>query len=252
VSALLATAQTVKASIDALGEGAATARSQCEGHMVATKALAETAEVAQDRVASYETKLAEFAQSAADRLKTIDALLLGATNAGLASAFDARSKTFRAPEKLWQGVFVGSLATLLALAVAETIARSGRIPEYSELGRVLLLRLPLLIPLVWLAIHAARQAALAKLMEEEYAFKATISTSFEGYRREFAAITTGLPENAPLTRLCNDTLRTIGSPPGHVYEKHRMDPTPATVAAEIVTPVVDAVSKVIAERLPKA
>jgi len=251
VSALLVSAQGVKANIDAIGESIAAVRGHCDAHMAATKRLADTAEAVEAGIASYESKLAEFAQSAADRLKTIDALLLGATNAGLASAFDKRSKTFKLPEKIWQSVFVGSLVVLLALAVVEAVSHGGRIPEYSELGRMLLLRLPFLGPLVWLAIFSARQASLAKRMEEEYAFKATISTSFEGYRRELAAISNGLPESAPLARLCNDTLRTIGAPPGQIYENHRMDPTPATAAAEIVAPIVDGVSKALADRLPK-
>jgi hypothetical protein len=86
-------------------------------------------------------------------------------------------------------------------------------------------------------------------MEEEYAFKATISTSFEGYRRQMAEVGE-LSERSPLALLCTGTIRTIGAPPGQVYEKQRMDPTPGTAAAEIIAPVADGVSKAVASRIP--
>ena len=65
-----------------------------------------------------------------------------------------------------------------------------------------------------------------------------------------AQISKDLSETSPLARLCNETLRTIGAPPGLVYEKHRMAPTPGTAAAELVTPIVEGISKVLAEKLP--
>jgi len=111
-------------------------------------------------------------------------------------------------------------------------------------------RLPFLIPLVWLAIHSARQSSFATRMEEEYAFKATISTSFEGYRRQMAELSRDLAPNSPLARLCADTLTTISTPPGLVYDKHRMDPTPGTAASDMVKPLVEGVSKLLGAKLP--
>ncbi len=249
VTSLHVAAQATKSNIDALGEAVSAIRNQADAHLVATKRLADIAERVDASVTLYENRLAELQQAASDRLKQIEDLLLGATNAGLAHAFDKRSKTFVWPERIWQSLFFASIIGLLGLA-GLTVHNGDGIPQYSELARMLLQRLPFLVPLVWLAIHAARQASLAKRMEEEYAFKATISTSFEGYRRELAEISKDLPDASPLARLCNETLRTIGAPPGHVYEKHRMDPTPGTAVAELVSPVTTAVSKVIAEKLP--
>ncbi|MBX9738021.1 MAG: hypothetical protein K2X32_13955, partial [Phycisphaerales bacterium] len=102
----------------------------------------------------------------------------------------------------------------------------------------------------WLAIHAARQASLAKRMEEAYAFKAAISTSFEGYRRQMAEVSKDLTPGSPLARLSTDTLANIMMPPDGIYDKHRMDPTPGTAAAEIITPIVDGVSKALTAKLP--
>jgi hypothetical protein len=250
LTGLLTAAQTTRASIDANGEAISTLRTQSDRNAEVTKRLAETAEATEGRIKVSESSLDELRQTAATHLRTIENLLLGATNAGLAHAFDKRSKTFQRPERFWTAVFFGSLGALLAVAVVEALSQSGHhIPEYSELARLLLNRLPFFVPLVWLAIYASRQAALAKRMEEEYAFKATISTSFEGYRRQMAEVGE-LSERSPLALLCTGTIRTIGAPPGQVYEKQRMDPTPGTAAAEIIAPVADGVSKAVASRIP--
>jgi uncharacterized coiled-coil DUF342 family protein len=251
VNAIYAAAQTSKANIDSLAEAITTSRDQCDKHMIATKRLAETADGLDASIKKSQAQLAQLEHEAADRLKTIDDLLLGATNAGLATAFEKRGRGFKRPEMMWQLVFVGSLVALFGMAIWETAGGLAKVPDYSELARMLLQRLPFVVPIIWLAIHSARQAALAKRMEEEYAFKATISTSFEGYRRQMAEISKDLSETSPLARLCNDTLRTIGAPPGKVYEKHRMDPTPGTAAAEFVAPVVEGVTKALAPKLPK-
>lgn len=159
---------------------------------------------------------------------------------------------FKAPETFWQRVFIGSLIGLLGLAVwhAYAYGNLSQPPDWQQLARMMLFKLPFLIPLVWLAIHAARQASFAKRMEEEYAFKATTSMSFEGYRRQMKDVGADLVTNSPLAQLCNNTLQTIAAPPGKVYEKSKMDPTPGTAAAEIVGPVVEGVSKALASKLP--
>lgn len=252
LNALYTAAQTVKASADSNAEATAAARAAAEGHAVTTKRLAEIAEATEAKVAQYQAQLTEVQAAADAQRKIIDELLLGATNAGLASAFDKRSKTFKRPEMIWQWVFIGSLAGLLALAVYEAWAfgAASKAPEWQELARMLLHRAPFLVPLVWLAIHAARQASLAKRMEEAYAFKAAISTSFEGYRRQMAEVSKDLTPGSPLARLSTDTLANIMMPPDGIYDKHRMDPTPGTAAAEIITPIVDGVSKALTAKLP--
>jgi hypothetical protein len=223
-----------------------------EGHAETTKRLAETAESIQTRITQYETRLTALHEESEKQCKIIEGLLLGATNAGLASAFDKRSKMFQSPGRVWSLVFIGSLAGLLILAIwqAWAFGSMAQPPDWQQLVRMLIFKIPFLVPLVWLAIHASRHAAYAKRMEEEYAFKATSSMSFEGYRRQMADVSKDLAPNSPLAQLCSDTLEIIAAPPGRVYDKHKMAPTPGTVAAEIVRPVVDEVSKVISAKLP--
>jgi hypothetical protein len=250
LTALHTTAQQVVVSAQGLAEDSAAVRASVEEDSQATKRLAQIAAETEARIAKYEARLAELDTASASQGRVIDELLLGATNAGLATAFDKRGQTFKKPAKNWQAVFVLALAGLLALAIVEALVfGASATPGWTELARMAVHRLPFLIPLVWLAIHAARQAALAMRMEEEYGYKATISTSFEGYRRQMAEVGKDLTLDSPLARLCGDTLRTLSKPPSDVYDKHRMDPNLGTEAAEKLVPLLEEVSKV-ASRIP--
>jgi hypothetical protein len=249
LSEIQASAQSIQAAMDAQQSACTAAREGVEEHAQTVKRLAQVADATEDRLHGFESRLGHLYESAERHSKVIDELLLGATNAGLASAFDVRSKMFKAPQRLWQTIFLGSLLSLLMLAAIEAwLFRTGsNSPDWQVLGRMFLHRLPFLLPLVWLAIHAARQASLAMRMEEEYAFKATISTSFEGYRRQMAEVSGGLTQDSPLARLCADTLATIPAPPGQVYDKNRMDPTPGTATADSIGPIVEGLKSVAAK-----
>lgn len=250
LTALHATAQQVVSSSQGLAEESAAARASVEEDSQATTRLAHIAAETEARIAKYEARLAELDAASAKQGKVIDELLLGATNAGLASAFDKRSQTFKRPARTWQYTFVGALGGLLVLAFAEArVGTSGQILSWTELARMAVHRLPFMLPLIWLAIHAARQASLAMRMEEEYGFKATVSTSFEGYRRQMAEVGGDLALESPLARLCTDTLRTLSKPPADVYDKHRMDPNPGSEAAEKVLPILEELAKV-ANKIP--
>lgn len=147
IAALAAIMQAAKATSDGNVEATASARAAAERHATATARLAELATSIEARVADYEAKLTEMQATAEAQRRTIDELLLGATNAGLASAFDARAKSFKRPERAWMRAFLGSLLGLLVLAFIEawTFGAAARSPDWQELGRMSLHRLPFLI-----------------------------------------------------------------------------------------------------------
>lgn len=231
-AAVLATKEKVDSDAGIVGN----TRAGVEGHAVATKRLVDLAEATEKRVRDYEAKFTAMQQAACEQQTLIDSILAGATNASLGGAYDKRSKTFKSPVMFWQCMFFVAIAGLLVFAFREVwfIEVLVKAPNWEELARMLLHRVPIIGPLIWLAIYAARQASFAKRMEEEYAFKATTSMSFEGYRRQMAEVGNGLTADSPLAQLCNSTIRTIAAPPGNVYNKQRMDPTPGTALAEFI------------------
>lgn len=248
INQLHTAASVSKANAESASEAVTKLRLQCEADSAVTKKLAELAQLTEQKVAAYETHLAELEKVAADRLKVIEALLPGATSAGLASAFNDRRAYFTQPQIIWQCFFVTSILSLLGLAFWEL----SHFPEsnnpasdlsWDRLLVSLLRRLPIALPLIWLAIHSAHKAALAQRVEEDYAFKETVSRAFEGYRREMAELGEKAVPNSVLLRLCEGVLSVITDPPGRIYEKHKLNTTPLEQFADSVGPIGDGVAK---------
>jgi hypothetical protein len=82
---------------------------------------------------------------------------------------------------------------------------------------------------------------LAKRLEEDYGYKSAIASSFQGFQQQMRDIGATAAPNSPLGKLCDDTLSTLASPPGRIYEKHGLTVTPTTEIAAIARATVDAV-----------
>lgn len=231
---------TLKEAADANSVAIEDAKNRALGHTATLKGLAAQAEAVDTRISGYEARLAEFDQRAAAQLETITRLLPGATSAGLASAFDMRRQSFLKPGTRWQWLFVGSIASLVLLAVSGFwgLSKGDEVPSYDEILSMWLVRLPIAAALIWLALHASRESALAKRLEEDYGFKAAMAASFQGFQEQMADIGETAGADSPLRKLCEDTLATIASPPGRIYEKHSLTATPASEMAKTMRDAV--------------
>ena len=218
----------------------ATARDNARSNSEISKALAEKADAVEAKIAAYEARLAEFEKQSSTQLETIIGLLPGATAAGLAHAFDDRRKTFLKPSTNWQWLFVGSVIALVVLAATGlwSVYKNGVLLGWDDLARLWLARLPIAAALVWLALHASRESSLAKRLEEDYGYKAAIAASFLGFQKQMADIESNVSEGSPLSKLCADTLATIGSPPGRIYDKHHLTVTPTSELAKVAAQVI--------------
>jgi small-conductance mechanosensitive channel len=257
---LLTEIRTTKGSVETEATTVTDFRKSAEESATLAKGLADKSATIETRIAQYETRLAELDTECADRLEKVENILRGATSAGLAHAFDQRRQTFLKPHGLWQWVFIGSLVLLVILALNGlwTVYHFDTAPQWDELVRMWLSRIPLVGALVWLAMHASREAALAKRMEEDYGYKLAIATCFEGFRKEMTAIDVSMNSDSALAKLCADTLTTMATPPGRIYDKHSLAATPidelkdltkaATEAAKsainATTPLVEAAAKI--------
>ena len=234
VAELLSNVRSLKAVAET---EASTAQQQSEAATVAAnvaRGLANVAGTTEKRIADYEGRLNELIELAQERLETITDLLPGATAAGLAHAFDDRRKTFLKPSTRWQWLFVSSVGVIVALAASGLwhVYQSGQPLTWDELARLWVARLPIAGALIWLALHSSREAALAKRLEEDYGYKAAIATSFLGFQKQMTEIGKDAGEGSPLAQLCADTLSTIASPPGRIYDKHKLTVTPSGEAAD--------------------
>ena len=240
--AVLAETRTTKGSVESDVATIMAARKSAEESTALTKNLADKATTVEERIAEYEKRLAEFEKQCATRLKDIENLLPGATAAGLASSFNNRRITFLKPHSRWQWLFVGSVLAIVGLAISGLwhVYNTGMPPTYDELLRLWLSRLPVAGALVWLAIHASRESALAKRLEEDYGYKAAIASCLMGFQQQISEVGKDAASNASLATLLDNTLKTISAPPGRIYDKHELAVSPTaelTVAAKAVAEV---------------
>lgn len=225
---LLTNIRTTKGSAETDTAAIMSALETATGSAAQTKVLADKAATVEERIAAYEKRLAELEAQCATQLQTITGLLPGATSAGLAHAWDERRQSFLNPSKRWQWLFVGSVCLIVLLAAQGLwhAYQTGITMTYDELLRLWLSRLPVAGALVWLAMYASRESALAKRLEEDYGYKSAIASTFLGFHGQMSEIGTAAASNLPLAKLCEDTLTTIASPPGRIYDKHRLTVSP--------------------------
>lgn len=236
----LAAIQTTKATVDSDATTIAAAKKTAQESATTSKSLADKAATVETQIKEYEKRLAGFEEQCVAQLAKIETLLRGATSAGLAHAFDERRQKFQKPQNRWQIVFVSSLAAIVLLALSGLIQVyfADKVPTYDELIRLWLARLPIAAALLWLALHSSREAALAKRLEEDYGYKSAIASCFEGFRKQMAEISKDFAATSPLAKLCSDTLTTIATPPGRIYDKHKLTVSPAGELTEVAKAVV--------------
>lgn len=242
----LTAVQTTKATVDSDATTIASAKTTAVDSAALAKSLADKAATVEAQITEYEKRLAGFEEQCVAQLTKIETLLRGATSAGLAHAFDERRQKFQKPQNRWQIVFVSSLAAIVVLALSGLIQvhYMDKVPGYDELVRLWLVRLPIAAALIWLALHSSQEAALAKRLEEDYGYKSAIASCFEGFRKQMAEISKDVAATSPLAKLCGDTLTTIATPPGRIYDKHKLTVSPSGEMAEAAKAVVAAATAV--------
>jgi len=204
----------------------------------------------------HETRVAALTKELELLLMRVDKLLPGAASASLASSFNAQKQRFAEPQKRWLLTFIGCIAGLVIVALPSFLAALG-FPMWghsenatpTEIWRGLMLRIPIVIPLVWLAIYAGRYYMLSLRLEEEYAYKEAVSTAFEGYKREMKDIDAGDAANpSPLTKLCTNILAAIAERPGRIYEGKHDDITILNESQGVAQELTELAKKKIATR----
>lgn len=117
----------------------------------------------------------------------IESLLKDATNASLASSYEKSKESYRNSIISWNIAFMFSMFGILGVAIWAFVEVADRLEPLVVLGAILV-RLPLYIPLTWLAIFATRRRNEIKRLQEEYKHKETLARSFLGFKEQIDKI----------------------------------------------------------------
>jgi len=209
-----------------------------------------------DEIATgHEVRVAELSKELTELINRVENLLPGATSAGLASSFSAQKSRFARPQSRWLSTFIICMVLLTVIALPSFLAAVGvnwfghAQDSWDGTLRSLIMRLPILFPLIWLAILAGRNYMLSLRLEEDYAYKEAISTAFEGYKREMEKIVVvdgAVPP--PITTLCTNVLRAIAERPGRIYEGKQQDMNLMTEAQGAAEKVKDIAKRQVSSK----
>ncbi|MEW5664934.1 hypothetical protein AB1288_01175 [Pseudomonas putida] len=126
---------------------------------------------------------------------SIEALLPGATSAGLASAYKTLKDYFSTPIQRYTVAFYSSMAALLigglflvtdSLSLWPPSITFIKATDWQEIIRNLLMRSPIVLPVIWLAIFSATRRSQYERLQQEYAHKEAFAASYESYKKQLS------------------------------------------------------------------
>lgn len=149
-------------------------------------------------------------------LKQMQDKLTTSTGIGLAHAFSNRSNELKIASRWWTGGFILALISTFWIAFIRFNDLKVAISQDSPISYVIIQIIISLISLsapVWFAIISSKQIQKLFTLSEDYAYKATISASYEGYRQEAYDVDSELVKKlltTALTKVDEAPLRLVG------------------------------------------
>lgn len=123
----------------------------------------------------------------------IESLLPGATSAGLASAYRSLKDSFDAPISNYTKYFYWSLGLIaigtILLAIEQVslwppTVTFATVKDWDEILRGVVGKAGYIIPMVWLALFSATRRSQYERLQQEYAHKEALASSYESYKKQ--------------------------------------------------------------------
>ncbi len=121
-------------------------------------------------------------------MNSADQALSSATSAGLAKEFNNKRQSLDNCRNFWIGALIVSLALAVFAAICRTNSMQNILSQSEHLGTSILLANYFVSAIcigapIWFAWFSTKQVSYYFRLSEDYAFKAAISASYEGFRR---------------------------------------------------------------------
>lgn len=171
-------------------------------------------------------------------IKEIESLLPGATSAGLATAYHDLKESFEAPIKTYTHMFYWSLSGIFICALILITHKIGGTPfiefvDVSDPMKIfnnLMYKLPILLPLLWLAIFASKRRSEDRRLQQEYAHKEAIAKSYQSFKKQIEAL--GAKDDDLTRRLLETAILAIAFNASTTLDKKHGDKFPLQEAVE--------------------
>lgn len=133
----------------------------------------------------------------------IEKLLPGANSAGLAKAYSDMKKKFETPISNYTRIFYLSIFLLLSFSIFFAVNRISFFPfsmelvspkNWDEMIRIFISRVPIIAPIVWLAVFAGTRRNQYERLYQEYAHKEALASSYMSYKYQIESLQSGSDE----------------------------------------------------------
>lgn len=231
VQELLAQQKRMQSFIQEYISGSSTVTEDKDGNDITTiikskKQLVDELHLSfEEHIKNEEGKISDY-QSAFEQYETskkeeIEGLLKAATNASLASSFETLKGEIKTLKEGSEKSFKWALIFIVSAILLPYIPTLNEFMFTSDNLYLNLLKRALLTgPFIWWAFHQSRKANQYFRLEQEYAHKAVVSRSFEGYKSQVLELyKDSVDSNAMLQRLLSGSIDTITKNPADVLDK---------------------------------
>lgn len=182
-------------------------------------------------------ELDEFKKQQQERYKElnkqIETLLPGATSAGLSSAYnEMRNKFSKSAERYSLGFYVSLVVLLVTVYCTRGIFLMENIPLEKGLGMSLLVllgnfavKLPFIIPVLWLVIFVSKRRSEAERLTQEYAHKESLAKSYDSYKQQIEKLANDNQKEL-LPVLMENMIKAIALNPAETLDKKHQSDSP--------------------------
>lgn len=208
-------------------------------------AIAETSgkssQLAED-LARLQDGTSSLAAKAQEQQALITALLPKGASAGLASAFAIRVEQLEITKRLWMSAFALAIVGLSGIAIwvlnLDTDANT-------PLWLLILQRIPLAAPLVWLGWFSAVQYGNTLRVQEDYAFKEATAKAFAGFKDhlEYMASIAESDGASAMMVLYGKTMDALAREPLRVFQGSAQDAAPSQSIIDAAKSIADAIKE---------
>jgi hypothetical protein len=165
-------------------------------------------------------------------LEEIESLLPGSTSAGLATAYYDLKESFNKPIENYSKLFYGAVFVLVIATMFSIVDSIGlwsiKFVDTSDLSKLLsntLYKLPLLLPVIWMAIFASRRRSEAHRLQQEYAHKEALAKSYQSFKTQIEGLG-DQPDNELMKHLLTTAIGAISFNASSTLDKKHGDNTP--------------------------
>ena len=172
--------------------------------------------------------------------KEIESLLPGATSAGLATAYYDLKSSFNESINSYSKLFYCSIVTLMVISLVSITQEFGWLyvkfvgsTNVNELIINAIHKLPIILPIVWLALFATKRRSELLRLQQEYAHKEALAKSYQSFKMQIEELDQNNTEL--MEKLLNTAIDAVSKNASDTLDKKHGDKTPVHECTDNLT-----------------